>query len=168
MRTGASCLAAAVMISLAAGCATGTTESSGSVEPAVTIIPAPAVEETVVAVEALAPPARPAASHGIRLESLRLSGAGLLVDFRYRVVDAAEAAHIVNRKTQPYIVDQATGHQFGVPHAQKIGTLRHMGGKLEDGRSYSMLFANPGRTIKIGSKVNVVVGHLRLEDLTVE
>jgi len=102
------------------------------------------------------------------VESLRLSGAGLLIDFRYKVIDAAEAAQVVNRKVQPYIVDPVTGHQFRVPHAQKIGTLRHMGGMLQDGRSYSMLFANPGRTIKSGAKVNLVVGHLRLEDLTVE
>lgn len=142
-------------------------ESAGS-EPGVTITPAPASGEGAVAVEPLPPPVTPAASHGIRLESLRLSGAGLLIDFRYKVIDAAEAAQIVNRKVQPYIVDQATGHQFSVPHAQKVGTLRHMGGKLQDGRSYSMLFANPGRTIKSGAKVDVVVGHLKLEGLTVE
>jgi hypothetical protein len=107
-------------------------------------------------------------SHGIRFESLRLSGSGLLVDFRYKVVDPLEAKHVVNRNTQPFIVDPATGHEFRVPHAQKVGTLRHMGGKLEAGRSYSMLFANPGRTIASGAKVNLVVGSYRLEGLTVE
>lgn len=172
MRMRATALAVAVAANLCGGCATSATAPSASEaigsEPAVTITPAPAAEQTAVAAEPLAPQAASIVSHGIRLESLRLSGAGLLIDFRYQVVDAAEAAQIVNRKVQPYIVDPATGHQFSVPHAQKIGTLRHMGGKLQDGRSYSMLFANPGRAIKSGSKVNLVVGHLRLEDLTVE
>lgn len=105
---------------------------------------------------------------GIQPESLRLTGAGLLIDFRYKVLDPARAAHVVNRDIKPYVEDKATGHRFQVPHAQKIGTLRHMGGKLQAGRQYSMLFANPGRTIKSGAKVAVVVGDYRLDDVAVE
>jgi hypothetical protein len=69
---------------------------------------------------------------------------------------------------QPYIQDVETGHQFRVPHAQKVGTLRHMGGNLKVGRAYSVLFANPGRTMKSGSRASVVIGDYRLNDVIVE
>jgi len=172
MRTPATTLSITIAAILCGGCITTATsptapEATGT-EPTVIITPAPAVGEMAATAEPLAPEATAIEGHGIRVESLRLSGAGLLIDFRYKVIDVAEASKVVNRKIQPYIVDQATGHEFRVPHAQKIGTLRHMGGMLQDGRSYSMLFANPGRTIKSGAKVNLVVGQLRLEDLTVE
>jgi hypothetical protein len=106
--------------------------------------------------------------YGIRFQSLRMSGSGLLLDFRYQVLDAGKAARVVNRQIRPYVVDKESGHQFQVPHAQKVGTLRHMGAKLQSGRVYSMLFANPGRTIKNGAKVDIVVGDYRLGDVTVE
>lgn len=118
--------------------------------------------------ETLAPATAEEQRYGIRYQSMRLSGSGLLLDFRYSVLDADKAAHIVNHQVQPYVVDTLTGHQFQVPHAQKIGTLRHMGGKLQSGRVYSVLFANPGRTIKSGGNVQVVMGDYRLDALTVE
>jgi hypothetical protein len=129
---------------------------------------APLAVSGAAKVEALEAASAAEERYGIRYESLRLSGAGLLLDFRYRVVDPAKAGLVVNRKVQPYVQDKATGHQFHVPHAQKVGTLRHMGGNLQVGRVYSMLFANPGRTIKSGDKVSVVVGAYRLDEVAVQ
>jgi len=158
-------------LALSAGCASTVPTDKAATndpEPAVTAGAGASSDSGAVKTEILAPEPVASASHGIKFQSLRLSGAGLLLDFRFQVVDVNEAKHIINRKTDPFVIDLATGHQFHVPHAPKVGTLRHMGGKLQDGRSYSMLFANPGRTIKAGSSVSLVVGHYRLENVTVQ
>ena len=155
----------------ATGCATVSTQGShdGNATPAAAVTAGLGDAAGQVTAEAL-PADQPIGKteYGISFQSLRISGAGLLLDFRYKVVDAKQAKQVINYNTHPYVQDVATGHQFHVPHAKKVGTLRHRGDKLQDGRSYSILFANPGRTIKSGDKVNLVIGQLRVEDVTVQ
>lgn len=105
---------------------------------------------------------------GLHFESLRVSGDGLLLDFRYRVTDPDKAMHVVNRQTRPVIIDPVSKMELQVPHAQNIGTLRQMGSKLIRGRRYTALFANPGKIIKSGSKVSIVMGSFRLDNVVVE
>jgi hypothetical protein len=160
------CWPCAAVLLLMAGCSSAPPPRPESVPPGAQTRPValpPAVEA-----KALEPVNDQEQQYGIRYQSLRLSGSGLLLDLRYRVLDPDKAAQVVNHKVQPVVVDPLTGYQFQVPHAQKIGTLRHMGGNLKTGRVYSMLFANPGRTLKSGATVNLVMGDYRLDGLRVE
>jgi len=105
---------------------------------------------------------------GLHFESLRVSGAGLLLDFRVRVTDPEKARKILNRKTHPRLIDPVSKMEMQVPHAENVGSLRHTGGKLIKGRVYTMLFANPGRTVKSGAQVNIVMGDFRMDHVAVE
>jgi len=105
---------------------------------------------------------------GIRVENIRLTAANYMLDFRYTVTDPEKAALVINRKIQPVLIDEASGAKMAVTSTSKLGALRHTGHNLIAGRSYFALFANPGQYIKSGSKVTVVMGDYRLEDLIVE
>ena len=90
-----------------------------------------------------------------------------MLDFRYRVIDAKKAAPLFVRATKPYLIDQETGAKFMVPNPPKTGPLR-TSNEPQQGRVYWMFFANPGRYVKQGSKVTVVIGDFRAENLIVE
>jgi len=61
---------------------------------------------------------------GIEVKGLRLSAAGYMLDFRYRVLDPVKAAPLLERKIQPYLLDEASGARLAVPDAPKVGRLR--------------------------------------------
>jgi hypothetical protein len=105
---------------------------------------------------------------GVEIRGVRLSAAGFMLDLRYRVLDAAKAAPLLDRKVHPYLLDQS-GARFGVPFSPKIGALRSTRrGEILLDRDYSMLFGNPGRYLQQGSKITLVVGEQKIENLTVE
>lgn len=104
---------------------------------------------------------------GIRVQSMRLTAEGLMLDFRYRVLDAEKAAPLFSREVKPYLVDEATGARFLVPESPKVGALRTTRPPKE-GKNYFIIFVNPGRYVKAGNKVSVVIGEFKVEHLVVE
>jgi len=105
---------------------------------------------------------------GIEIQGIRLSAAGYMLDFRYRVLDPEKAAPLLDRKIHPYLLDDASGARLAVPDSPKVGRLRTTSrNKVIPGRSYYILFANPGRYLQAGSKVTLVAGDARISDLTV-
>jgi hypothetical protein len=105
--------------------------------------------------------------YGIKVESARLSAGGYMIDFRYRVLDAAKAAPILDRAAKPYLIDQATGAKFIVPNPPKVGQLRS-GKSIKEGKIYFIFFANPARYVKSGNKVTVVIGDCEIKDIVVQ
>ncbi len=107
---------------------------------------------------------------GIRIEGLRLSAAGNMLDLRYRVNDSEKAAPLFERKTRPYLLDEASGAAFGVPDSPKVGqlrTTRRNSDPLSE-RDYHILFANPGHLLQAGQKVSLVIGEVKLENIVVQ
>jgi hypothetical protein len=104
---------------------------------------------------------------GIEIASLRLTAAGHMVDFRYRVIDPIKALPLFDRKRKPILIDQVSGMKLNVPVAPKVGSLRQKTMKPEVGRIYFILFGNPG-IVQEGSKVTLVIGDVKIENLTVE
>lgn len=104
---------------------------------------------------------------GIEVESISLSAADYMLDFRYKVTDPEKAKAIFKRKTKPYLIDKETGAKFIVPSPPKVGPLRQTTLKPEIGRVYYMMFANPGKFIKKGKTVDVVIGDYVANDLVV-
>ncbi len=106
---------------------------------------------------------------GIKIIGLRRSAVGYMLDFRYRLLDPVKASLLLDRKIQPYLLDEATGAQLGVPDAPKVGQLRPTSrNNVIPGRSYYILFANPGRYLQAGSKVTLIAGDARISHLMVE
>lgn len=105
---------------------------------------------------------------GIRVEGIRHSAAGYILDFRYRVLDPEKASHLVTRKNKPYLIDEATGIICEVPTPPKVGPLRQTSVQPKSNVVYFILFANPGKRVQAGDKVTVVIGDLRVEGLVVQ
>ena len=104
---------------------------------------------------------------GVKVLQIRLSAEGYMLDLRYRVLDAGKAAPLFSRELKPYLIDEATGAKFLVPEPPKVGALRTTR-PPQPGKNYFIIFANPGKYVKKGSKVTVVIGDFRAENLIVE
>ncbi|OQK16381.1 hypothetical protein AU255_00245 [Methyloprofundus sedimenti] len=104
---------------------------------------------------------------GIKIESLQLSAANHIVDFRYRVIDPIKAAPLFIRKTKPYIFDQSSNRKFPVSSPPKVGPMRS-NANPQTNRVYFVIFKNPGTFIKSGNIVDVVIGDFNAKDLIVE
>ncbi len=104
---------------------------------------------------------------GIEITSLRMAVDGHMVDFRYRVLDVKKAETLFVRKNKPYLIDQVSQKVLAVPSMGKIGPLR-TSNKPKAGRIYWMFFGNNQGLIQSGSKVTVVIGDFRAENLAVQ
>jgi hypothetical protein len=105
---------------------------------------------------------------GIEVLAMRRTAAGYMLDFRYRVVDAAKAAPLLEYRTKPYIKVEKSGATLGVPISPKVGSLRNATKNVKSNRNYFALFANPGKHVKAGDKITIVIGDFRAEHLIVQ
>ena len=106
------------------------------------------------------------AKWGVQISALRISAAGNVIDFRYRVTDPDKASALGNPKLKPALIDKTTGKTLYVPNT-KAGQMRSTGQHLAAGKTYTALFTNPGKVVKPGNKVTIVIGDFRAENLTV-
>jgi len=104
---------------------------------------------------------------GVRVIGVRPSAAGYMLDFRYRVLDAKKAAEVVNRKNKPYLLVEKDGSKLVVPVTSKLGPLRQSAQYAKENRNYFMFFANPGKHVKSGDLVTVVIGDFKAEHIVV-
>lgn len=109
-------------------------------------------------------------TYGIRIEGLRLSAAGSMLDFRYRVVDADKAAAMLDGRVQPYLFDAAHGAKLGVPDTPVLGRIRQTArnNKILTNRTYFIMFGNPAKLLQSGDKVTLLLGSVKVSDLTVQ
>ena len=105
---------------------------------------------------------------GVEVERIRLTAAGHMVDFRFRVIDPEKAAYLLKRQNKAYLTDQATGTKLLVPNIGKVGSLRQTTLQPEAGNIYFILFSNTGGLVKSGGRVSVFIGDFKAENLAVE
>lgn len=105
---------------------------------------------------------------GIEVVAMRLTSAGHMLDFRYRVLDPEKAKPLLDKKINPYLLDQTSGARMMVPDPPKIGSLRQTPPVAKAGLVYFAIFANPGKIVKAGNKVTVGYGDYKIENLVVE
>jgi hypothetical protein len=115
-------------------------------------------------------PASVESTFGISVEGLRLSAAGSMLDFRYRVLDAKKAAPLLDGRIQPYLLDEAHGAKLGVPETPILGRLRQTArnNNVLTDRTYFIMFGNPGKVLHSGDKVTLLLGQVKITDLTVQ
>lgn len=105
---------------------------------------------------------------GIEVVFLRLSAAGRIIDFRYRVTDPEKAIAVFDGRVKPVVIDKASGKRMSVVSVAKAGALRQKTLSPEKGRIYFILFKNEGGLMKVGSKADVEVGEIIIPGLLVE
>ena len=106
---------------------------------------------------------------GVALQGMRLTSAGFMLDFRFRVLDADKALPLFDHRIKPYIVAERSNIKLPVPMAAKVGAFRptNRGRNIKADKTYYMIFGNPDRHVKAGETVTVAIGDFRVENLMV-
>jgi hypothetical protein len=104
---------------------------------------------------------------GIDSPTVKAVEAGELIRFNYHVLDPQKAKAINDKKNDAYLVFPDAQIRLSVPSLEKVGQLRQSS-EPEAGKTYWMAFSNPGRRVKRGDRVNVVIGLFHAEGLVVE
>jgi hypothetical protein len=166
MRQLVECVLAATVLCAAA-------QLSGCTTP-----PAAGIAPTAVAPGPTAMPAKPArvapvqtaSVHGILVESLHLSSAGSMLDFRYRVIDPVQAAPLLDGRSKVYLLDEAHGATLGVPESQVLGRIRQTSrnNNISTEHTYFIMFGNPGKAVRSGDTVTLLLGDERVTDVRVQ
>lgn len=103
---------------------------------------------------------------GVEVMYVRQASAGYMLEFRYKVLDPVKAAPLFDRQTKPVLFHEESGAQLIVPTPPTTGALRNSNPPLV-GHTYWMFFANPGKYVKSGQHVTVVIGDFRAEGVEV-
>ena len=104
---------------------------------------------------------------GVEIIGVKPVSSGYMLAFKYRIVDPDKARALNDRKIKPYLVDEASGIVLAVPAMENIGELRQGATPIVD-RTYFMVFGNPGKVVKSGSRVSIVAGNFQLDGLIVD
>ena len=106
---------------------------------------------------------------GVELLGMRLTTAGYMLDFRFRVLDVDKALPLFDHRIKPHIVAERSNIKLPVPMAAKVGAFRptNRGKNIKADKTYYMIFGNPDRHLKVGEMVTVVIGDFKVEHLKV-
>jgi hypothetical protein len=104
---------------------------------------------------------------GIDNLTVRAVESGELIRFSYRVLDPEKMKSLHDKKLEPALIFPDGRVKLVIPSLEKVGQLRQTN-TPESGKSYWMAFSNPGRTVKRGDHVDVVIGQFHAEGLIVE
>jgi hypothetical protein len=104
---------------------------------------------------------------GVEIIGVKPVSSGYMLAFRYRVIDPEKAKMLNDPKSKAFLRDEATGTVLAVPTMENVGELR-TGAAPEADRTYFMIFGNPGKLVKSGSRVSVVAGDLHVDGLIVD
>jgi hypothetical protein len=103
---------------------------------------------------------------GVELLFVRETSANYMLEFRYKVLDSNKAKPLFERQTKPVLTHVRTGAKLIVPTPAKTGALRNSN-PPKTGKVYWMFFANPGKLVKPGDRVNIDIGNFHANDLVV-
>ena len=106
--------------------------------------------------------------YGVSILGVRMTAAGHMLDFRYRVLDTTKAGRLIRPKMGLALIDQASKAEMSVPVMDKVGALKQTRSHLFPDRIYSVIFSNRAMIVKPGSKVSIQFGDLKLDNLIVE
>lgn len=104
---------------------------------------------------------------GVDSLGVKVAESGEIIRFSYRVLDADKAKALNDKKNEPSLEDMQARVKLKVPSLEKVGQLRQTSTPVA-GKSYWMAFSNPGRVVKRGDRVDVVIGEFRANGLVVE
>jgi hypothetical protein len=100
---------------------------------------------------------------GLRLVRVAVTAGGGMIDLRLKVLDPDKAMIVHERSNPPTVIDEATGQAINRPWME-----HSRGHHLHHDATYYQLLLNPGRVIKRGSHVTLVVGEVKLQHVTVQ
>lgn len=103
---------------------------------------------------------------GVEIVGVRLVSTDWMLEFKYRVVDPAKAAPLLDEHAKPYLLDEASGARLAVPAMENVGELRQHT-TPNSNRVYFMIFGNANKIVPRGGHVSVVIGQFQASGLPV-
>lgn len=104
---------------------------------------------------------------GVDIVGVHMVSSGHMLEFRYRVLDATKATGVNEKRAVAFLIDEKSGKRLTVPVMDKVGQLRQTAAP-QDGKTYWMVFANEGKVVHKGDKVDVAIGKFHATGLVVE
>ena len=104
---------------------------------------------------------------GVDSISAKAVESGELIKFSYRIIDSDKARTLNDKDNEAAMYVPSLHAKLVVPSLEKVGQLRQTS-TPEPGRYYWMAFSNPGRVVKKGDRVTVVIGQFHIDGLIVE
>lgn len=98
---------------------------------------------------------------------VRSTASGNLIRFSYRVRDPVRAKALIDKVSTPYMVGVRNRVVLQVPSLEQVGPLRQTG-LPEAGQDLWVVFSNKGNLVKVGDRVNVIIGSFHADGLVVE
>ena len=105
---------------------------------------------------------------GVQVSSIRMTMANSAVDLRIKVLDAAKASSLGDGKTRAYLLNEDSGKKIMMPTSPKEGGFPPTSNKLIAGKTYFALLGDPGKLLQRGSKVTLVIGDSRTQNIILE
>jgi hypothetical protein len=100
---------------------------------------------------------------------LRVSSisAGASLEFRCQVLDVEKAKALNDRRVAPVVIERKTGKKLSVAKTDSDGKpIQRV--TPEAGQENRVVFGNPGRLVKPGNLVDLVIGTVHISGLIVE
>jgi hypothetical protein len=104
---------------------------------------------------------------GVEIIGVKPVSSGYMLEFSYRVLDPDKVKLLNDRKSKAYLRDEASGTVLAVPAMENVGELRS-GSAPELDRIYFMIFGNPGKLVKSGGRVSIIVGDFHVDGVIVD
>ena len=104
---------------------------------------------------------------GVDIVGVHPVSSGYMLAFRYKVLDPVKASVLNDARAKAFLIDEASGATLAVPAMENVGELRQTSRPVAE-REYFIVFGNPGRLVRPGGLVSVVVGSFRADGLVVE
>lgn len=92
---------------------------------------------------------------GIRIEAIRLTARGLLLDIRYRVMDPERAWPLLSRGVRLALYEASYKQALRTPETPTLGALRQTTLRPVAGRVYFTLFDNTRAGLPAGAEVRL-------------
>jgi hypothetical protein len=108
-----------------------------------------------------------ATQYGVDQLAAQLAESGQLVRVGYRILDPRLANQLLDKVSNPSLLDEKRHAVLSVPQMEKVGPLRQTG-PAETGKSYWVLFSNKGGVVQAGDRVSVVIGAVRIDGIIVD
>jgi hypothetical protein len=85
----------------------------------------------------------------------------------YRILEPRLASQLLDKVSNPSLLDEKRHAVLSVPQMEKVGPLRQTG-PAETGKSYWLLFSNKGGVVRAGDRVSMVIGSVRIDGIIVD
>ena len=103
---------------------------------------------------------------GVDVVGVRLVSSDWMLQFKYKVIDPAKAAPLLDLHVKPFLIDEASGARLAVPAMENVGELRQHTDP-DPNRIYFMIFGNADKIVPRGGRVSVIIGQVQASGLPV-